>query len=92
MEMYHEVHMAWQMHTFEWSDSWSSIEERLKTIKSKHQYVPQPTTFKRNHKCTSCAGKSGGGGEVVTPVTLVTPETRIGSLLRRVSTVSRPCT
>ena len=62
IKAYHEIHMAWQMKTFDWSDSWSSIEERLKTIRSKATVSPQPLTFKKNFKCTNCAKPAGGGG------------------------------
>ena len=62
IKAYHEIHMAWQMKTFDWSDSWSSIEERLKTIRSKASVVPQQQTFKKNFKCSSCTKPNGGGG------------------------------
>ena len=62
IKAYHKIHMAWQMKTFDWCDSWSSIEERLKTIRSKATFTPQPLTFKKNFKCANCAKPAGGGG------------------------------
>ena len=62
IEVYHAIHMAWQMRTFEWSDSWDSINERLKNLRAQHSYTPQPVTFKKNFKCGSCTSKPNGGG------------------------------
>ena len=64
---YKEVHNAWQMREFEWTDDWKSIEERLKNIRCRFQQVPQKHTasqgiafpgFERN----GGGHGSGGGG------------------------------
>ena len=62
IEIYKEIHNSWQMRNFEWSDSWQSIEEKLKTLRGRYIHSPQPVTFKKNAKCSSCAGRSNGGG------------------------------
>ena len=58
IETYQLVHQAWQMRTFEWSHSWSSIEDRLKNIRSNFQRAPNPVAAKQSAKCLSCAAKN----------------------------------
>ena len=62
LEAYKDMHMAWQMKVFNWTDSWQSIEDRLKTIRGRYQYNQQPITFKKNFKCSSCKDNNQGGG------------------------------
>ena len=45
LDAYKEIHNAWQMRELEWTDDWSVFDERLKAIKSCHQYIPQKHTF-----------------------------------------------
>ena len=62
IKAYDQIHMAWQMKTFEWTDPWSTIEDRLKTIRSRATVSPQPITYKKNFRCVTCTKPSGGGG------------------------------
>ena len=68
LDTYDAIHTAWEMKTFEWSDSWDSINDKLKNIRAQHTYALQPVTYKKSFKCSSCTNKSGhsssgvGGG------------------------------
>ena len=41
LDTYFEVHMAWQNRQFDWTDPWASIDERLKTARSRFIMIPQ---------------------------------------------------
>ena len=66
LEVYQAVHMAWQMRTFEWTDPWESINERLKNLRGRYHHNPQSYTYKKGARCPNCSNKSdkntGGGG------------------------------
>ena len=45
LDAYKEIHNAWQMRELDWTDDWSVFDERLKGIRSRHQYLPQKHTY-----------------------------------------------
>ena len=48
LEAYRQVHQAWQMKEFEFSDEWQLIKQRVDNIKSHMTIAPQQHTFKQN--------------------------------------------
>ena len=62
LETYAHMHNAFQMRTFEWTDTWASIDERLKSLRGRYSHSPQPVTFKKGARCSSCANKPANPG------------------------------
>ena len=59
LETYRQVHHAWQMRDFEFTDDWATIDERLKNIRSHLTISPQEHTFTKV-KYAASGGKPGG--------------------------------
>ena len=61
LETCYKFLMSWQMKEWEWTDPWSTLDERLKGIRSSFEQKDQPATHKRNHVPPG-SGKGAGGG------------------------------
>ena len=62
LDAYKEIHNAWQMREFEWTDDWSTIEQKLITIRSRHQQVPQKHTSDKKANFPGFDRNNGNGG------------------------------